>query len=247
MFRRRAGLLVVLLSCPSVGLAQDAPPPPRHETTGEFAFVGVSGNASSTTAGLGYETILRPDTWVLRHRLSFVRNESEGLRTAQALLYTPRVEKAIDSRLSAFGEYAYFRDRFAGVANRSSGSAGLAMTLVRAGRQKLTADLGVGYLNENRLAGADVSSATWSTGAVYVMKLSDTSEISDDLGIVGTIDNANDWRLDHTIALTAKLTSIVSLKVSNAVRFSHFPAPGFKRTDTVTSVALVASFKRQSP
>jgi putative salt-induced outer membrane protein YdiY len=41
------------------------------------------------------------------------------------------------------------------------------------------------------------------------------------------------------------LTSIVSLKVSNAVRFSNFPAPGFKRTDTVTSVALVASFKRQ--
>jgi hypothetical protein len=157
----------------------------------------------------------------------------------------PRVEKVINSRLSAFGEYAYFRDRFAGVANRNSGSAGLAMTLVSGGRQKLTADLGVGYLNEDRLAGADVSSATWGTGAIYVLKLSDTSEISDDLGTVGTIDNADDWRLDHTIALTAKLTSIVSLKVSNAVRFSNFPAPGFKRTDTVTSVALVASFKRQ--
>jgi hypothetical protein len=66
----------------------------------------------------------------------------------------PRVEKVINSRLSAFGEYAYFRDRFAGVANRNSGSAGLAMTLVSGGRQKLTADLGVGYLNEDRLAGA---------------------------------------------------------------------------------------------
>ncbi len=238
-------LLLAGLCVPSVGLAQGPPPAPRHETTGEFAFVGVSGNASSTTVGLGYETIARPQTWVLRHRLSFVRSESEGLRTAQALLYTPRVEKAINARLSAFGEYAYFRDRFAGVANRNSSSAGLAMTIVSSDRQKLTADLGAGYLNEDRLAGAKVSSGTWGTGTDYVLKLSGTSEISDDLGILGTFDNADNWRLDHTIALTAKLTSVVSLKVSNAIRFSNFPAPGFKRTDTVTSIALVTSFKGQ--
>jgi len=47
----------------------------------------------------------------------------------------------------------------------------------------------------------------------------------------------------HTIAVTAKLTTLLSLKVSNAVRFSNFPAPGFKKTDTVTAVALVAGFK----
>jgi hypothetical protein len=245
MSMRIARLLVALLSFPSAGLAQDAPPPPRHETTGEFSLVGVSGNASSTTVGLGYETIARPGTWVFRHRLTFVRNESEGIKTAQALLYTPRVEKVINSRVSTFGEYAYFRDRFAGVANRNSLSAGVVLTAVNSARQKLTADLGVGYLKETRLAGADISSATWGTGALYVLKLSDTSELSDDLGIVGTFDHGDDWRLDHTIALTAKVTSAVSLKVSNAVRFSNFPAPGFKKTDTVTSVALVASFKRQ--
>ncbi len=244
MYTRLGCLLLTALVLPSVGLAQDAPPP-RHETTGEFAFVGVSGNASSTTIGLGYETIARPGTWVFRHRLSFVRNQSEGIQTAQAILYTPRVEKVINPRVSAFGEYAYFRDRFAGVANRHSGSAGLAMTLASSNRQKLTADLGAGYLEETRLAGANVSSATWGTGAIYVLKLSATSEISDDLGIVGTFDEADDWRLDHTIALTAKLTSIVSLKVSNAVRFSNVPAPGFERTDVVTSIALVASFKGQ--
>ena len=244
MYTRIGCLLLTTLVLPSVGRAQEAPPP-RHETTGEFAFVGVSGNASSTTVGLGYETIARPSTWVFRHRLSFVRNQSEGIQTAQAILYTPRVEKVINPRVSTFAEYAFFRDRFAGVARRHSGSAGLAMTLASSNRQKLTADLGAGYLEETRLAGANISSETWGTGAVYVLTLSDTSEISDDLGIVGTFEDADDWRLDHTIALTAKLTSVVSLKVSNAVRFSNLPAPGFKRTDTVTSVALVASFKRQ--
>jgi putative salt-induced outer membrane protein YdiY len=78
-----------------------------------------------------------------------------------------------------------------------------------------------------------------------VLTLSETSEITDDLDIVGTFDRSEDWRLAHTIAVTAKLTSVLSLKVSNAVRFSDFPAPGFKKTDTLTAVALVASFKSQ--
>jgi hypothetical protein len=235
--------LVLFFSVPV--FAQAKPPPPRHETTGELSFVGVSGNASTTTVGLGYETIVRPATWLLRHRLSFVRNESEGVKTAQALLYAPRVEKTINARVSGFVEYGYFRDRFAGVANRHAGSLGLVMTLVNDTRQKLTADLGAGHLSEDRLTGTDVSSGTYTTGAVYVLKFSDTAELTDRLGILGTFDDASDWRLDHTISVTAKLTSIVSLKVSNALRYSHSPALGFERTDTTTAIALVATFKRQ--
>ena len=239
-------VLALLLLSPSLAFAQAAPPPPpRHESTGEFAFVGVTGNASTTTIGLGYTTIARPGTWVFRHRLSFVRNESAGVQTAQAFLYTPRVEKIITPRLSAFGEYAYFRDRFAGVANRNAVTGGLAIHLVTTDRHKLSADVGVGYLDESRLTGDDVSSGTYGFGAGYVLKLSETAEITDDLDLVGTFDRSEDWRLDHTIAVTAKLTSLLSLKVSNAVRFANFPAPGFKKTDTLTSVALVASFKSQ--
>jgi putative salt-induced outer membrane protein YdiY len=43
-------------------------------------------------------------------------------------------------------------------------------------------------------------------------------------------------------AITARLTQLFSLKVSNTVRYSHAPVPGFKHTDTNTSVALVAKF-----
>jgi putative salt-induced outer membrane protein YdiY len=160
-------VLALRLVSPSLAFAQAAPPPPppRHESAGEFAFVGVTGNASTTTIGLGYTTIARPGTWAFRHRLSFVRNESAGVQTAQAFLYTPRAEKIITPRLSAFGEYAYFRDRFAGVANRNAVTGGLAIRLVTTDRHKLSADVGVGYLEEARLTGDDVSSATYGLGA----------------------------------------------------------------------------------
>jgi putative salt-induced outer membrane protein YdiY len=42
--------------------------------------------------------------------------------------------------------------------------------------------------------------------------------------------------------VTTKLASGLSLKVSNAIRYANFPPPGFKKTDSVTSVAIVAKF-----
>jgi putative salt-induced outer membrane protein len=229
---------------PAAAWAQAAPPPPRHEGTGEIAFVGVSGNASSQTIGLSFETIARPSTWVFRHRVAFVRNESNDALTAQSLLYGARAEKTLTGRASAFGEYGYFRDRFAGIANRQTIAGGLAAKIVARARHTLTADAGVGYLNEDRLAGEDLSDAIYTTGAKYVAKISETAELADEVALVGTFSRREDWRLAHTIAVTARLTAVLSLKVSNGVRYSRSPAPGFKRTDAITSVAVVAKFSR---
>jgi putative salt-induced outer membrane protein YdiY len=44
------------------------------------------------------------------------------------------------------------------------------------------------------------------------------------------------------IALTARIVSVFSLKVSNQLRFVDEPVPGFERTDSITSAALVFGF-----
>lgn len=120
---------------------------------------------------------------------------------------------------------------------------GLSATIVETTRNRFAADVGVGYLNEKRLAGADVSSAIYTAGTNYKLKLSDTADVTDDLAWVGTFSRAADWRLGHAIALTAKLTDALSLKVSNGVRYANVPAFGFRKTDVMTSVAVVATFK----
>jgi hypothetical protein len=236
-----AGTIAIM---PAMAGAQSAAPPPRHETTAELAFVGVTGNASSNTFGLGFDTIARPDRWTFRHRLAFVRNEADGALTAKSFLYVPRAERAINARLGAFGEYQYFKDRFAGVSHRNAVTGGVSAKLVTAERQKLAFDAGVGFLNEDRLAGDDISSATYTVGGSYRLKISDTADLADDAAIVGTFDRSEDWRLVHAIALTAKISTALSLKVSNGIRYSHLPAPGFRRTDGVTAIALVAKFTK---
>lgn len=232
--------MVVVLTFAARGFGQE--PPPRYEGSAEAAFVGVSGNASSNTFGLGADSISRPESWVIKNKVSFVRNETSGTTIAQSFLYAPRVERTLSPRTSAFGEYGYFRDRFAGVANRHAATAGVAVKLVSRERQTFMVDFGGGYLNEDRLTGDDVSTGVYTAGTAYTLKLSPTADLTDDLKLLGSASHGDDWRVTHTIALTARLTDGFSLRVSNGLRYAHFPAPGFKKTDAITSVALVAKF-----
>lgn len=222
--------------------ATPPPPPPKREGTAEFAFVGTTGNASTQTIGLSGGLIVRPDRWTITNRAAFIRNESEDELTAESFAYVFRAERTLSERLAAFGEYAYFRDEFAGVDHRNSVVGGLSYKLVDTARQLFFVDAGLGYLNEQRTIPPDVSSATYALGAGYRVKLSETAEFTDDFRFTGTFDDSSDWRIYENAALTARLTTLFSLKLGYTVRYAHKPVFGFKSTDTTTAIALVAKF-----
>jgi putative salt-induced outer membrane protein YdiY len=203
---------------PALARAQAAapPPPPTHEATGEIAFVGTSGNSSTSAFSVNGEDIARPTNWMIKNRVSFLRNESDGATTAESFFYLFRAERTLTKRLGSFGEYGYFRDRFAGVANRNTINGGLSIRLIDTALQTLSADVALGYLNEARLTGADISSATYSFGGSYRLHISATATLEEDARLLGTFDRAEDWRLGQ-----------------------------IQKTDTTTSIALVAKFKRQ--
>lgn len=218
------------------------PPPPAREGTAEFAFVGTTGNSSTQTIGLSGTYIVRPDAWVITSSASYVRNESEGETTANALQFGFRGQRTFTPRLAAFGEYTYFRDRFAGVSNRNSLVAGVSYKLVDTARHLFFVDGGLGYLNERRLVPPSVSTGVYAAGSGYRLKISETATFTDDFRFTGTFAEAEDWRISHVAAVTARLTTLLSLKVSNTIRFANRPVEGFEKTDTTTAVALVAKF-----
>jgi putative salt-induced outer membrane protein YdiY len=106
----------------------------------------------------------------------------------------------------------------------------------------LIVDAGFGYANERRLLGNNLSTATLGGGGLYTLKISDTSELSEDGHFIFSLSDGSDWRYTNAAALTAKVSTIVSLKLSNAIRYLNLPVVGLKNTDAVTSVALVAKF-----
>ena len=253
--RRTLGLILfagALLIGPRPALAQDAvppapppppPPPPRTEFAGDFAFVGTAGNSDTHSLGLGAEYIPRPQDWEIRSKIGYVRNDSDNELTAQSTAFLFRASHAVGHRLAYYGEYDFLRDRFAGIASRNDVVGGISYLFVDTPRQQFMGNIGLGYSNEQRLVGDDLSTAIWTTGENYRLKLSATAEFSDDFVFNEALSDAGDWRISQVAAVTAKLTSLFSLRVSNTVRYVHQPVDGFQSTDSITAISLVARFK----
>ena len=74
------------------------------------------------------------------------------------------------------------------------------------------------------------------------MELSPTADLTDEYEFSVSFDDAGDWRHANILSLTARMTTLFSLKVSNTARYVHQPVPGFDATDTITSFAFVAKF-----
>ena len=240
---RRFACAWFLCLWPGLAAAQAPPaPPPLREGTVDFSFVSTTGNSSTQSVGLSADVIFRPDSWEIRNRAAFVRAESDDTVSAQAFAYQFKAARKVTSRLSAYGQYDYLRDTFAGVDHRNGVLGGADYLLLGRERQSLKVFGGLGYANERRITGDDVSTGVLDTGWAYKLKFSATAEFTDDLRYGASFYASKDWRLGHVAAVTARLTQLLSLKVSHTTRYSNFPPPGFEKTDTITAVALVAKF-----
>jgi putative salt-induced outer membrane protein len=237
---------------PRAAVAQDAvppvpppppPPPPRTEFASDFAFVGTSGNADTQSIGLGAEYTHRPQDWEVRSEIGYVRNQSDAELTAESTAFLFRASHTVGHRLAYYGEYDFLRDRFAGISSRNDLVGGFSYLLVDTPRHQLAANIGLGYSNEQRLVGEDLSTAVWTSGENYRLKLSDSAVFSDDFVFNESLANAGDWRISHVAAVTAKLVSLLSLRVSTTIRYVHEPVNGFQSTDSITAVSLVVRFR----
>ena len=202
----------------------------------------TSGNASTQSIGAAGQVIFRPPQWVIDGQAAFVRNEAQDVVSAKSFAARGRAARVLTPRLQAFGQHSYLRDLFSGVVHRNLTEGGMTVAVVQTGRNTLFADAGLGYLKERRTVGISLSVPTAGAGTRYKLQLSENSDITDDLLMSFDLSDEGTWRLQHAIALTAKVAAPLSLKVSNVLRYVDEPVAGFEQTDTITSAALVLSF-----
>ena len=224
-----------LVFAPRLALAQPAaappppPPPPHHEGSADFAFVSTTGNAPTQTLGLGAEFIVRPDAWTLRAKTGFVQNETDNVVNARAFTFLFRGSRLLRPRVSLYGQYDYLRNTFAGIANRNALEAGLSWQAIEPNRHALRLDGGIGYASEQRTVGSDESNGVVTFGAAYKLKLSSSADLSDEGRAILSMADANQWRGENIVALSAKLTTLLSLKVSHTLRYVNEPRPDSRR------------------
>lgn len=236
-----------LVFLPDITLAQappavPPPPPPRWERKAELSFVSTGGNTDTQSLGLGASVVFRPPKWTTEARTAFVRNETDSVETAKSWVFDFREARALSERAEVFGRYGYLTDRFAGIEHRNTIDGGVGYKLLVGPVHMLRVDGGLGYTNEGRVTGESQSFALVNIGSAYKWQISKTADLTDSAVLTESLENHDEWRFTNAIALSAALTHIFSLKLSNDVKFNNSPVRGFEKTDRLTSAAIVAKW-----
>jgi putative salt-induced outer membrane protein len=241
-------LLVLVLmvgATPAFAQAPAAPPepPPRLEASGQFSFLDTRGNSSAQSLGAGGDLAWRPDPMTYTAKAIFAQAEDDGELSARSFAGLFRASRALNERLAVYGQYDFLRDVFAGVEQRHIVEGGVSYLAVNRPPHRLRLDAGLGYLHEDR-PDEDLDSATLSLGAAYKLALSATSDLTYQPRYLLPFADTDAWKFDQDIALTAAMTSILSLKVAHTLRYSADPPEGFESTDRILTISIVAKVRR---
>jgi putative salt-induced outer membrane protein YdiY len=218
-------------------------PPPRLEASGQFAFLDTRGNADTTSLGAGGDIVFRPDPWTYTAKMVFAQTETDDDVSARSFAGLFRGARAVNSRLSIYGQYDFLRDLFAGVEQRHIIEGGASYLAVDAPPHRLRTDAGLGYLYEER-PDDHFDSMTLSLAAAYRLAISATSELTYEPRFLLPLGDTGAWKFDQNVALAVALNTVLSLKVSHTLRYSANPPEGFETTDTIMAVSIVAKVRR---
>lgn len=238
-----AAVLVGVVVTTAVAVAEDPKgPPPLWSGKAEASYVATSGNSDTKTLGAAAEVEYQPGTWSAKARTELLRSEANGTVNARSFSSLLRGARKLTPRLEAYGQGNYLENTFAGIDHRLAGEAGLAYLVIPPGPHSLKAEGGLGYTRESRVAAGTRSFATAREGINYKWKFSKTGEFEEDAAVTEDLADSKDWRFSNAASLSAGLTTLFSLKLSHKIERLNLPAPGKKKTDTITSAALVAKF-----
>jgi putative salt-induced outer membrane protein len=238
--------------CGAVALGQPAPcpcppppaVPPAWTGSAELSYLSTSGNTSTSSIGAGLEVDYKPapSPWSVVFKAAYMRAATNDETTAEQFAAGLKGARTITERIDVFADASYLRNRFAGIDSLINGEAGAGYKLLAGPVHTLRPELAIGYTRKNQAVGDDLRYASGRAGLLYKWQFSKTADFTNEISYLYDFDDSSNWILTEKAAVTATLTSLLSLKASYTLLYSNEPVPTFKKTDTATAVALVAKF-----
>jgi hypothetical protein len=135
-------------------------------------------------------------------------------------------------------------DIYAGYDLRTHEQLGYSRILVDNDSTDLKVELGADVAQENYVEGIDPNSAViFSARAMASLthKFNESVSFSDTVEAFENVVNPADLRVLNEAAVSAKLSDIFSVKLSNQLTFDNVPVEGYRKLDQVTLISLVAT------
>ena len=231
---------VLMLGLAAPVMAQEAPK--KWKDTAELSYVQTSGNSrTSTISGknlFNYDW----DKAALELVAGGLGTNSRDTVTAEQYNAAEKVSFKFPGRNYAFQKTSWDKNRFAGINDRYDLGVGVGRHLIDRSYDQFFAEAGGGYIFEDRLASENKSFGTYRGYAKYTRILSPTANASQDLEYLGNLKDSEGYRMNAETALVTSISTHFSLKAAYQWKYVNAPGAGFRKTDTLTSVAIIVNY-----
>lgn len=211
--------------------------------TGDVGFVNTSGNTELTTINVGNKLELTSGNWAVAQRFSLIYGTTEGETSTSLWRAGLRGDRGLSQRLAVFVLSEFERNTFAGIGSRYAESVGLAAKLLAGERDKLDAEIGVGYVWQNTEGpNPDQEFAAGRVALMYQHALSDKASFGQSIEFLPNLKLGDDLRINAETSLTAPISTGIAMKAGYVIRYDGLPEPGFEKTDRILTTGLQVTF-----
>lgn len=211
--------------------------------TGDAGLVSTSGNTELTSVNLGDKVELRAGAWKVAQQFSVVYGKSEGEVTTSLWRGALRGDRALGGRVALFVLTDFDRNTFAGIRARWSPQLGVSVRLVDSEREQLRAEVGAGYTWQRAVPpAADREFAGGRAALAWQRRLGSRATLAQHVEALPNFKDGEDLRLNSETAVTAPITTGISLKASYVIRHDGRPEPDFKKTDRILTTGIQVTF-----
>ncbi len=217
------------------------PSSPEFAGSAELSLLLTSGNIETQSVGFGSELRWQRGPWRMVAKSAIIRTTTGGQLRARSINVEIREARALRPSLDVTGRVLYQRDLYAGMLHRYGGDIGMGVRLSYRGHA-LETTLAGGSTREIRLTSNDGTFPIASLGVHYRWAVNASMSLADDATVTNSLTDFNNRRVENTASVAASLVRPFQLKLSFASKYLRKPVPGFERTDTVLSAAVVARF-----
>jgi putative salt-induced outer membrane protein len=205
--------------------------------SGQLGASVSTGNSEtkSLTAGINLER----DGLNWRHRADAIIDivDNDGGTDQQRILAGYQIDYKFSETLYAWGRFEYEKNREAGINRRFAESVGLGWRAVNAPR--VTWDLEAGpALRQTKYATFSENTFAARGASRFLWNLSDSTAFTNDTAIFWDTSGS----INNTAALTAKLMSALSARLSFNLAWEQDPPLGLDSLDTTSRITLVYDF-----
>lgn len=223
-------------------------PPSCWSGNAQFAYAATSGNTDTSSLGASFELDYKPAPWTFTLQGAYLHGSTDGVTTAESFAGGLKAIRDLTPRLDVFGEGLYYRNTFSGIDSRYGANAGVGYKLFNEKTLLLRLEAGFGYTHEDYILQESQGYASLRAGLQFGWKFSQSAELTEEFYWTDDLSDTSNWFLRSTTAVVANLTSVFALKAAFTYLYDNQPAlkapPDlfYDKTDTITSVALVAKF-----